>query len=39
MINCTFEGGETIVYKNDVWDSIYIIKSGGVQCLDKDQNK
>ena len=39
MINCTFKGGETIVYKNDVGDSIYIIKSGGVQCLDKDEEQ
>ena len=39
MINCTFKGGETIVYKNDLGDSIYIIKSGEVQCLDKDEEK
>ena len=38
MIKCTFKGGETIVYKNDVGDSIYIIKSGEVQCFDKDEN-
>ena len=38
MINCIFKGGETIVYKNDVGDSIYIIKSGEVQCLDKDED-
>ena len=38
MIKCTFKGGEIIVYKNDVGDSIYIIKSGEVQCFDKDSN-
>ena len=38
MINCIFKGGETIVYKNDVGDSIYIIKSGEVQCLDKNED-
>ena len=38
MIKCTFKGGETIVYKNDVGDSMYIIKSGEVQCLDKNDD-
>ena len=38
MINCIFKGGEIIVYKNDIGDSIYIIKSGEVQCLDTDQD-
>jgi CRP-like cAMP-binding protein len=38
MINCIFKGGETILYKNDLGDSIYIIKSGEVQCLDKDED-
>ena len=38
MINCIFRGGETIVYKNDIGDSIYIIKSGEVQCLDKNED-
>ena len=38
MINCIFKGGETIVYKNDIGDSIYIIKSGEVQCLDKNED-
>ena len=30
---------EIIVNKNDIGDSIYIIKSGEVQCLDKDEEK
>ena len=37
MIKCTFKGGQTIVYKNDIGDSIYIIKKGEVQCLDNDE--
>jgi cGMP-dependent protein kinase len=37
MIKCTFKGGETIVYKNDLGDSIYIIRVGEVQCLDYDE--
>ena len=36
MIKCTYKGGDTILYKNDIGDSIYIIKSGEVQCLDKN---
>ena len=38
MINCIFKGGEKIVIKNDVGDSMYIIKSGEVQCEDKNEN-
>ena len=38
MINCVFKGGEIIVNKNDIGDSIYIIKSGEVQCLDTDHD-
>ena len=38
MIKCTFKGGQTILYKNDLGDSIYIIKSGELQCYDKEGN-
>jgi len=38
MINCSFKGGEIIINKNDIGDSIYIIKCGEVQCIDKDEN-
>ncbi len=33
LINCSFEPGQKIIYKDAIGESIYIIKSGKVKCL------
>ena len=37
MINCSFEKDQKILYKGDIGQSIYIIKSGKVKCLNGEQ--
>ena len=37
LINCSFEPNQKILYKGDIGQSIYIIKSGKVKCLNGEQ--
>ena len=37
LINCSFEEGQKIIYKDDIGQSIYIIKTGRVKCLNGEQ--
>ena len=37
LINCYFEHNQKILYKGDIGQSIYIIKSGKVKCLNGEQ--
>ena len=37
LVNCSFEEGQKIIYKDDIGQSIYIIKTGRVKCLNGEQ--
>ena len=37
LVNCSFEPGQKIIYKDDIGESIYIIKTGRVKCLNGEQ--
>ena len=37
LINCNFEQNQKIIYKDDSGESIYIIKTGKVKCLNGEQ--